>query len=283
MAGISIFISACRVYPSFRRGTRAPSSPQTRRRAIKEAALAAAAAAAEEAGQILIENYRRQIAKRGGTTVGDAQGVQVAASGEAASEYIAKGASWELAGGNAYKDDVKGLSIWQIVADADEGDVDSFALFREYADVMPGTKSCVITKRLKKTLGLLGFHDDENDEEGGIQNFDDDGAVVGRLRSEFWHRFLKTKLAGTFLSRIEAVADFDKPDLFATEFDKIVDETLDAADARERVITSKRARKILDTEGHAATRIMLARNVAYRVRSAQALGRASETIMRLIF
>lgn len=248
----------------------------------KKAAEESMLEAAEHAGKILIDNFRRQVAKRGGRTIEEGQGVQIAATGEAAADYIAKGVSWELTGGTAHKDEVKGLTIWQIVEDADIGDIDSFALFLEYSEVMPGTRSCVITQKLKDNLGLFGDVEDD-DDESGTQNFDNDGAVVGRLRSDFWHRFLKTKLAGTFLSRIEAVDDKGKPNIFETVFDEIVDETLKEADKAEGIMTLKRAAKIQksaadEATGHAATQIMLTRNVARRIRSAQALGKVHEVI-----
>jgi len=231
--------------------------------------------AALAAGKVLIENFRTQVAKRGGKTVDDGQGIQIAATAEKAADYIAKGVSWELTGGNAHKDEVKGQSIWQIVEDADAGDVDAFARFREYSETMPGTRSCIITTKLRENLDLPA--DVENDE--AEQQFEDGGRIVGHLETVTWRRFMRTKLAGTFLSRIESI----NGDVTAAAFDKLVTETTADADKAEGVITLKRAAKIQTTAtdvaaGNAATKIMLTRNIAYRIQSAQALGNVHEII-----
>jgi len=231
--------------------------------------------AALAAGRVLIDNFRRQVAKRGGKTVDDGQGIQIAASGEAAADYIAKGTAWELAGGTAHKSEVKGQTIWEIVEDADAGDIDAFARFREYAEVMPGTRSCIITPKLRENLNLPAVV--ENDD--GEQQFEDGGKIVGHLETYIWRRFMRTKLAGTFLSRIESI----NGDVTADVFDKLVTETTADADRQEGVITLTRAAKIQTSAadiaaGHASTRIMLARNIAYRVRGAQALGNVHEII-----
>ncbi|WP_157038832.1 hypothetical protein [Rhodopseudomonas palustris] len=221
--------------------------------AIEDAALAA--------GRILIENFRAQVAKRGGTTVIDGQGIEIAASPEAASDYIAKGTSWELAGGVAHKSDAKGQTIWQIVEDADAGDTDAYARFREYAEVMPGTRSCVITAKLRETLNLPA-----DDELGGDQQFEDGGQVVGHLDTFTWLRFLRTKLAGTFLSRIETVSG----DISGDGFERLVAETTADADRQEGIIILKRAAKVQrnaadEAAGHAEVRRIITRNIAYHV------------------
>jgi hypothetical protein len=235
--------------------------------------------AALEAGRILIGNFRAQVAKRGGKTVDDGQGIQIAATAEKAADYIAKGVSWELTGGNAHKGDVKGQSIWEIVEDADAGNIDAFARFKEYSETMPGTRSCIITTKLRESLGLPT--DVEND--GDEQQFEDGVRIVGHLETFTWRRFLRAKLAGTFLSRIETVSG----NITADVFDRLVTETTADADKAEGIITLKRARKLQTSAadvaaGNAATRVMLTRNVAYRVRGAQALGNVHEIIAERI-
>lgn len=237
--------------------------------------LSGSEAEAMDAGRILVERFRRQIAARGGKTSTKGQGWQIAASPEAAGEYIAKGASWELAG-NAHKDEGDGDTIWDIVDDADQGDVDAFARFKEYAEVMPGTRSCIVTKPMREKLGLDA---DDVPDVPGEQDFDDAGAVVGHVPSYIWHRFLRMKMAGTFLSRIESISG----DVAFDVFECIVAETTADADKAEGVITLKRARKVQTSAadvaaGNAATRVMLARNIAYRIQSAQALGNVHEII-----
>ncbi len=231
--------------------------------------------AALAAGRVLIKNFRAQVTKRGGKTVEDGQGIQIAATAEKAADYIAKGVSWELTGGNAHKDDVKGQSIWEIVEDADAGDIDAFARFMEYSETMPGTRSCIITKKLRENLDLPA--DAGND--GAEQQFEDGGRIVGHLETFTWRRFLRTKLAGTFLSRIESIDG----DITADAFDKLVAETTADADKAEGIITLKRARRIQTSAadvaaGNAATKIMLTRNIAYRLRASHALGNVHEII-----
>lgn len=237
--------------------------------------LSGSEAEAMDAGRILVERFRRQIAARGGKTSTKGQGWQIAASPEAAGEYIAKGASWELAG-NAHKDEGDGDTIWDIVDDADQGDVDAFARFREYSEVMPRTRSCIVTKPMREKLGLDA--DDVPDEPGG-QDFDDAGAVVGHVASYIWHRFLRAKMAGTFLARIESIGGDVLPDVF----ERIVAETTADADKAEGVITLKRAARMQksaasEKPGFMATRVMLSLNIAKRIRNAQALGKAHEHI-----
>lgn len=228
-----------------------------------------------DAGRALVERFRRQVAARGGKTSTKGQGWQIAASPEAAGEYIAKGASWELAG-NAHKDESDGDTIWDIVDDADQGDIDAFARFKEYSDVMPGTRSCIVTKSMREKLGLDA---DDVPEEPGEQDFNDAGAVVGYVPSYIWHRFLRAKMAGTFLGRIESIGGDVLPDVF----EHIVAETTADADKAEGVITLKRAARIQKSAeseklGFMATRVMLSLNIAKRIRNAQALGKVHEHI-----
>lgn len=236
-----------------------------KRAAARSAAAKAAARRAKAAGLLLIRYYRKQIAKRGGTTVSQGQGVQVAASPEKAADYIAKGTAWELAGGTAHKDEAKGQTIWQIVEDAEAGDIGAYARFHEYTENMPGTRSCIITPRLRKNLGLEA-DDEEDTAEPGEQIFEDNGAVVGHLDTPVWQRFLWLKLAGTFLCRIESISGPVTADLF----DKLVAETTADADHREGIITRKRVAKVQrnatsDADRHAEIRRIITRNIAYHV------------------
>lgn len=241
--------------------------------------LSGSEAEALDAGRILVERFRRQVVARGGKTSTKGQGWQIAASPEAAGEYIAKGASWELAG-NAHKDEGDGDTIWDIVDDADQGDVDAFARFKEYAEVMPGTRSCIVTKSMREKLGLDA---DDVSDEPGEQDFDDSGAVVGHVASYIWHRFLRAKMAGTFLARIESIGNDVLPKDFPEVFERIVLETTADADKAEGIITLKRAAKLQQTAksqkfGFMATRVMLSLSIAKRIRNAQALGKVHEHI-----
>jgi hypothetical protein len=222
---------------------------------------------AETAGRTLVERFMRQVGSRGGKTTLKAQGWEVAVSPEAAADYIAKGAAWELAG-TAHKTDSEGDTIWDIVDDADQGDVDAFARFKEYAEVMPGTRSCIVTSRMRDRLGLDA---EDVPDEPGEQYFEDDGAVVGYVETFTWGRILRMKLVGTFLDRIESIEGAILPETF----DRIVAETGRDADEAEGIVTLKRALKLQrsaadEAVGHAATKTMLTHNIALRVRNALA-------------
>jgi hypothetical protein len=86
-------------------------------------------------------------------------------------------------------------------------------------------------------------------------------------------------MAGTFLSRIESI----NGDVASDTFERIVAETTTDADRQEGVITLKRAARIQKSAaavaaGHAATKIMLTRNIAYRLHASHALGNVHEII-----
>lgn len=163
---------------------------------------------AKAAGEALVQRFMRAVQKRGGKVTRDAQGVEIAASPEAAGEYIAKGTAWELAaGGSDHKSRTKGRTHWDIAEDAAAGDDESFRLFREYADVMPGTRSCVVTSGMAAALGIDVDEDDEYD--GEEQQFEDGVAVVGTVPAETWKDVLRGGLAGTLLARVEDEVGLD--------------------------------------------------------------------------
>lgn len=163
-------------------------------------------AAAEQAGEWIIERYRSYIKKAGGRSLRKGQDVQVVWRREDVAGYLAKGsAAWEVASAGATKKGRKGLSPWDLAARASQGDSRAAARFREYAAVMPGTRSCVITKTLADKLGLKP-HDDA--DAPGIEEVDREETVVGTLEPRRWHRVLRRGHAADVLRAVAAGDDW---------------------------------------------------------------------------
>ena len=231
------------------------------------ACLVESKAAAAAAGEDLIQRFMRAVEKRGGKALRDGQGVAVAASPEAAVEYISKGTAWELAAGTSgHKDRVAGRTQWDIAEDAIAGDETSFALWREYAEVMPGTRSCVVSPGLAAALGIEP-HDD--DEAPGEQVLPEEARVVGTVSAPTWTRILHLGLAGTFLGRIESDVQQDGAGFDAALAATVVE--ADAVSLRIEIATARRR----DAERQAsaeADRLMAVRRVASAVRSSTGAG-----------
>jgi hypothetical protein len=155
------------------------------------------------------------------------------------------------------------------------------ALWREYAAAMPGTRLGVISASLAKKLGIQPANDD--DEDGVLEMLEEER--IGTIPAPTWNRLVRRALAGTFLSKIEANVDpgdgygWDEVKAWAmeagTEDQPGDDEFLRSDGPLER-------REPLSPEAmaecHAATEVMLTRDIACRVRSAQALGKAHQFI-----
>ncbi|KQT83118.1 hypothetical protein [Aurantimonas sp. Leaf443] len=229
---------------------------------------------ARAAGEALIERFMRAVEARGGKALRHAQGIQIAASPEAAGEYIAKGTSWELAAGSSgRKSHAAGRTPWDIAEDAIDGDMPSYGLWREFAEAMPGTRSCVVTPRLAAALGIDA---EDDDETGGAFDLTEEALKVGDVPSPTWRTILRTSLAGTFLATIEAA-----PVLDGTAFASILAQVSAVADERLRVIAAKaEARRRTAEEAQAArqataddrTRRYLVRRTAERVEACGGAG-----------
>src|SRR5690606_5833855 len=119
--------------------------------------------------------------------------------------YMAKGTSWELAAGSSGYKDAAGRDQWQLAEDAAAGDRESFALFKEFAETMPGTRSCVVSPALAAVLGL----DPDDDAEGGEQVLAEPDGVVGRLAADAWSALMRSGEAGALLERVEREVQSD--------------------------------------------------------------------------
>ncbi|MCQ1773707.1 hypothetical protein NOI24_20535 [Neorhizobium galegae] len=163
---------------------------------------------AEEAARWLATAYKQQIRAKGGK-VSDRHGcrVRVADDWEDASGYTAKGSmAWEVSGG--HKDETKAatsMTPWDIAAAAADGDSFMVRIWREYVDVMPGTRTCVVSAALSAKLGLSDAEEieEEEEEEELEQQLHERADIVGRVEAPIWKRWMRYGLAATFLSRVE--------------------------------------------------------------------------------
>ncbi len=157
---------------------------------------------ARAAGEWIATAYTAQVRARGGT-VSDRHGwhVRVARDADDASDYTAKGSmAWEVAGG--HKDETKSktsMTPWDIAAAAAEGEAAMYGRWREYMETMPGTRSCVVSASLARTLGIgAGGEADER----GEQSLHDADEVVGHVDAPMWRIWMRHGLASTFLARV---------------------------------------------------------------------------------
>ena len=159
---------------------------------------------AEQAGKWIAKAYSKKVHAKGGE-VSDRFGwhVRVARDAADASDYTAKGSmAWEVAGG--HKDETKSeksLTPWDIAIAASAGDKRMFAKWKEYESTMPGTRSCIVSAALAKTLGLTAEPQDDDEDSDQLYHETDD--VVGRVEAPVWSRWMRHGLASTFLLRVE--------------------------------------------------------------------------------
>ncbi|TPP11521.1 protein rep [Rhizobium glycinendophyticum] len=175
---------------------------------------------AKAAGEWIINRYLAYIQREGGnvqrryygekdepTALREAQDVQVVWRREDLADYIAKGSgAWEVAAAGATKTRTKnrrigGMTPWDLAARAGRGDKIAAARFAEYASVMPGTRSCIITKALADKLGI---QPDADGKEGEGEPDDEDNGtiVVGSLETKRWHRVLRMGYAPDVLRAV---------------------------------------------------------------------------------
>ncbi len=192
---------------------------------------------AEKAARWLAEAYKGQIRARGGK-VSDRHGcrVRVADDWEDASGYTAKGSmSWEVSGG--HKDETKAASSmtpWDVAAAAIDGDAFMIQRWREYVDVMPNTRTCVVSNALAKKLDIPASETEEGEQE--LHERDD---IVGRVEAPVWRRWMRFGLAATFLSRVEyggAEGFADAVDATDRDADTIVARRADEEDMLQSIV-----------------------------------------------
>jgi len=163
-----------------------------------------------QAGEWLVGRYVNYIEKMGGNANRKAQDVRICWRDEDLSNYISKGsAAWEISSAGATKEAAFGsLNPWDLVARASKGDAKCAALFKEYADCMPGTRSCVITPKLAEKLGILPHADEDaaGVEDEVLEEF------VGVIEKTRWHRILRNGYAADVLKVTSARWKFEDID-----------------------------------------------------------------------
>lgn len=165
--------------------------------------LAQSNSTAAEAGEFLIQRYMKYVEAEGATAKRLGQDVQVATSPENAADYVAKGLAWELAGRSGkVSRSAKGRAPFEIAASAMTGQPRDYALWREYAETMAGTRSCVVTAAMAEQLGIDLADDSAQDE--GEQELAADGVEVGILSPGTWNGLMRLGQAAALIRKVEA-------------------------------------------------------------------------------
>jgi len=175
--------------------------------------------AAELAGIALMERYLEMIEKAGGEALPDGQDVQVLWRREdILASYLGKGsAAWEIGAGGTGKTvkGGRGATPFGLAAAGAAGDRRSAALFLEYAAVMPGTRSCIITRSIASKLGISEADDAEieSEVEGEVDE------EVGQIGRSAWHVLLRRGRVPDVLAAVQAHVPW--PDVLAAITDWI--------------------------------------------------------------
>lgn len=223
-------------------------------------------ARAKAAGEAVAERYKAMIRAAGGK-VSDEHGAKVrVADDEAdAADYSAKGSmAWEVAGGTT-KDETKAegsLTPWDLANAAYGGDGWARRRWAEYVDVMPGTRSCVVSPALAAKLGIAPA----DDAEEGEQVLHEADEIVGRVPSPKWRKWMRHGLASTFLARVEYGGEAGFADSVArTDRDADTVEARLAAKAAERQARRTRDGRA-EAAAEAAVRVRLSSGSGTRLR-----------------
>lgn len=170
------------------------------------------------AGKWVEDAYRKEI-RASGYRVHRRKGCRthVADDAQKASRYTAKGsAAWSVDGQQgATKPGV--LTPWDLALEAADGEPGTkrtawaFAKWKEYEASISGTRSCVVSAKLKEKLGL-GAPKKASEADGGghadaaepqEQHHHERDSVVGTVEAPIWSRWMNYGLAATFLRRVE--------------------------------------------------------------------------------
>ncbi|MBO6508193.1 MAG: hypothetical protein JJ979_06875 [Roseibium sp.] len=174
---------------------------------------------AVELGAWLIDRYVRYLRAAGFDALREVQDVTVPDHIGDALNYMAKGvatsrnAVWEMAGGTATKTATKadgGLTPFDIL-EASYGDKRMQALWREYAEVMPGTRSCVITAKMAGRLGIDAA--DDEDEPGEEQAEESAPTYVGSIPPFVLNGLMNKRRASTAVALLEDLGRDRWPDI----------------------------------------------------------------------
>jgi hypothetical protein len=229
-------------------------------------------ARALRAGRAVARRYREAAEVAGGTcSLRHGTHVRVADDATDAADYTAKGSlAWEVAGGVTKAETRADTSLtpWDVAERAYAGDGWARDRWTEYADVMPGTRSCVVSPSLAKALDLEST--EEEDDEAGEQVLHEADEIVGRVATATWRRWLRHGLASTFLARVElgGEAGFGEA-VERTDWDaRVMEDRYEARDAArqaEREADRERRRRA-DVIAEAVCRVHAADGAGTRAR-----------------
>jgi len=166
--------------------------------------LRGSSADADDLGSWFVERYMRYVGRKGYTALVAGQDVSVIKNQKKLAEYLAKGVNrnrdlaWEMAGQatkNARHED--GFHPFEILEKA-SGDNSMKALWLEYAVVMKGVRSCIVTKGIADTLGIEP--EDDEDKPGEERESE---APVGTLPAVTWNALMRRRLASSVMTLLE--------------------------------------------------------------------------------
>lgn len=154
-----------------------------------------------EAAHRLVARYIEKVRGLGADALLEGQDVQLVRDGEAA-EYAAKGsAAWEVAGGLKAARSAVSRTPWDLARLAAAGDPEGMRLWQEYAETMPGTRSCVVSASLAKALGIEAADDEE---EPGEEQLTERDSAIGTLPADIWRRVWMRGVAWRVLDAVES-------------------------------------------------------------------------------
>jgi hypothetical protein len=152
-----------------------------------------------------VERYLTELRRRGFDANWNGQRVSVSRDPLSAASYVAKGLAWELAGGAATKSTTRSthsITPFEIAKLAMHGDDRMKKLWREYAEVMPGTRSCVVTASIAKALQIENSEGEETDD--CVEEVDEEKTdVVGTIPTMNWNNLLREGHVPEFFEKLE--------------------------------------------------------------------------------
>ncbi|WP_183079463.1 protein rep [Rhizobium sp. WW_1] len=154
-----------------------------------------------KAARRLVARYIREVRKLGGVAKKIGQDVTMVWDEEKIAGYTGKGsACWEVAGGLKEARDADSRTPWDLVTLATAGDDHAKSLFTEYAAIMPGTRSCVVSPALAAKLCIVV---DDDADQASEQQFEEGDDVVGKVEASVWAKILNRGVAWRVLNAVE--------------------------------------------------------------------------------
>ncbi|MGY0571985.1 hypothetical protein ACTGJ9_013735 [Bradyrhizobium sp. RDM12] len=150
--------------------------------------------------EALVSRYIEELRARGYAAACEQQHVVIAEKIQSAASYMGKGTNSKNAIDNRKQH--RSLQPFEIAELAANGDTMMRALWMEYAETMPGTRSCVITSAIAKALKLQ--RDDVSDEKEPDDHSHHHGSEeIGKLDAPVWNRLLRDGYVPDLFQRVE--------------------------------------------------------------------------------